>query len=475
MSKSQSLFRPVNRTDDEHETWAIRGLRFSLREDKDKSLSVFLELRAFVVAALVPILYIFAGETANQWFYLLTGGVVSALFLGFFLPLFQVLDVSTACSIPQNSVNNESVLVKVTLARKWRYGLFSKLLPVKWLLVRANMVSHLGRSSVVRPMVVEFVGHEAWVFAATAPLQRGLYRLDSVELYSCFPFGLTWWCRKFESNKNLLDPASEGAKPMVTVYPPIEQVEGNFLYKIRASTDSPMGLLSNRRTTNSVSSSVRGLREYQHGDSPRLIHWPSSARAGRLLVREFEAEGLPGFDLLLNLTTPWRSDDQFELAVSVTYSLLQLGFKLGGAPELYLIPNVDLEPEYLPSFMSDMPALPFGLARSSHLLARVMQVTDRRPEYQVVDLKEESRQALMTIRPAGLFDPAADPEQDESLLYKVELAVVPRSHDPGILGQGSTEVHMPVHEFGIVNRRTGKKSTGRVISTIETLGDVMRL
>jgi hypothetical protein len=104
-----------------------------------------------------------------------------------------------------------------------------------------------------------------------------------------------------------------------------------------------------------------------------------------------------------------------------------------------------------------------------------MEVTDRRPEYQVIDLKEGSRQALMNVRPAGQFDPTADTSVDESLLYKVELAVVPRSHDPGTSDQPSPEVHMPVHEFGIVNRRTGKKSTGRVIATIEKIEDIMRL
>ncbi|MBW7927393.1 MAG: DUF58 domain-containing protein [Fimbriimonadaceae bacterium] len=31
-----------------------------------------------------------------------------------------------------------------------------------------------------------------------------------------------------------------------------------------------------------------GVREYIHGDSLRFVHWRSSARAGRLLVREFE-------------------------------------------------------------------------------------------------------------------------------------------------------------------------------------------
>jgi uncharacterized protein (DUF58 family) len=33
----------------------------------------------------------------------------------------------------------------------------------------------------------------------------------------------------------------------------------------------------------------RGIREYRSGDSLRHVHWPSSSRAGQLLVKEFEA------------------------------------------------------------------------------------------------------------------------------------------------------------------------------------------
>lgn len=458
---------------DEQQSWAIKGLRLTVRDDQHTSTSMFLELRAFVVIALIPALYIFAAETSNQWFYILDAGLVSAMLLGFVMPLLQVLDVSTTSSIPSSAVNGESVLVKVSLARKWRFNWFSKLIPIRWLLVRTNLLSHLGHSSVVKPMVIEQVENDAWVYAATAPLHRGVYRLESVELYSCFPFGLAWWCRKFESNRNLLEPDYHSPKPMITVYPPGVLVEGAFLYKVRAGTDSPMGLQTHRRPTNATSSLVRSVRDFRHGDSPRLVHWASSARCGRLLVREFESEGLPGFDLLLNLTWDWRSQDQFELAVSVTYSLLQLGFRLGGAPELYLIPNLDLDGVYLPTFMQDLPALPSGLSRSSHLLARVVPFKEAAIN-QPVDLVEQAAQALLTIRPAAAFEP--DKLRDDPSLYeKVELAVIPRVHENAPADQPIPEVHMPVHEFGIMNRRTGRKISGRVLSVIEKLEDIQTL
>ncbi|OPZ13070.1 MAG: hypothetical protein BWZ10_02039 [candidate division BRC1 bacterium ADurb.BinA364] len=44
------------------------------------------------------------------------------------------------------------------------------------------------------------------------------------------------------------------------------------------------------------------LREYRRGDSPHLIHWPSSARAGRLLVKEFNANVSTEAAIFLDLT-----------------------------------------------------------------------------------------------------------------------------------------------------------------------------
>ncbi len=45
---------------------------------------------------------------------------------------------------------------------------------------------------------------------------------------------------------------------------------------------------------------VLGVREYRPGDSRRHIHWRSSARAGRLIVKEFAEETQPGLTIALD-------------------------------------------------------------------------------------------------------------------------------------------------------------------------------
>ncbi|HEY9676736.1 MAG TPA: DUF58 domain-containing protein [Drouetiella sp.] len=431
-------------------------------------MALYLELRILIAASLVPLLYLFAGETTNQWFYLIAAGVISALILGIFMPLIQVLDVRALCSLPENSMAGDSVVLKITLERRVHGALFSMFFPVKWLLVRANLVANNGKNSVLKPMLAEHVGVESLVFAATSPLRRGVYKLHGIEIYSCFPLGLAWWSRTFE-----LQSENEEERPTIIVYPKSVQVEGNFLYKIRSATDSPMGLVVNRKSTNVVSSSVRGLREFAHGDSPRLVHWASSARSGRLLVREFEVEGLPGFDILLNLRANWVNREQFELAVSVVQSLMNLGYKLGGAPDLLIVPALDADAKHLPYFMKDMPSLPAGLARAGHLLARVEPLKSSKTSLtQPTNLGDAQHQALLTIRPT-----TSDTADTNQIIETIDLAVIPRTWEAALAqeAQSSNEAHMPVHEGGIVNRRGTGKSTGRVITVIEQLEEVVRL
>ncbi|MFS0705810.1 DUF58 domain-containing protein [Cellulomonas sp. 179-A 9B4 NHS] len=64
------------------------------------------------------------------------------------------------------------------------------------------------------------------------------------------------------------------------------------------------------------------IREYQPGDSRRNVHWKSTAKVGRLMVREFEETRRSRLALLLGLAADdFADEEELELAVSVFASL----------------------------------------------------------------------------------------------------------------------------------------------------------
>jgi len=64
------------------------------------------------------------------------------------------------------------------------------------------------------------------------------------------------------------------------------------------------------------------LRDYVPGDDRRHIHWKTSARSGRLMVRQFEETRRSHLLLMLSSRVDdYALDDEFELAISVAGSL----------------------------------------------------------------------------------------------------------------------------------------------------------
>ncbi|MDO5082421.1 MAG: DUF58 domain-containing protein [Arachnia propionica] len=78
-------------------------------------------------------------------------------------------------------------------------------------------------------------------------------------------------------------------------------------------------------TTSNLSSSdvsFHALREYVPGDDRRSVHWRTTARVGKLMVRQFEETLRAHLLILLSTRTADYTDpDDFELAVSVAGSL----------------------------------------------------------------------------------------------------------------------------------------------------------
>lgn len=105
--------------------------------------------------------------------------------------------------------------------------------------------------------------------------QRGRYQLGPLQLRTSDPFGLFPMSRDLEQTSH------------VVVYPMTFDIHRFAL---------PIGVLSGgdalRRRTHHITTNAAGVRDYAPGDSFGRIHWPSTARRNRLIVKEFELDPL---------------------------------------------------------------------------------------------------------------------------------------------------------------------------------------
>jgi len=117
---------------------------------------------------------------------------------------------------------------------------------------------------------------------------RGAYRSIRVDVGSDAPFGIGVALRRrtLELPRQLLvGPAS------VAVDAPVGPLVGE-------QTDTaPRGVSMSGE-------SVRAVRPYVSGDPSHLVHWPTTARVGTLVVRELEPPVATGLAIVVDLTAP---------------------------------------------------------------------------------------------------------------------------------------------------------------------------
>lgn len=102
---------------------------------------------------------------------------------------------------------------------------------------------------------------------------RGEYLLGPVTLVTGDPFGL------FSFARTISEPIP------VIVYPRIEPLPGLALPYGELTRESDLTRRSFHATPR-----ISGLREYSPGDPFNRIHWPTTARLARLIVKEFEQD-----------------------------------------------------------------------------------------------------------------------------------------------------------------------------------------
>jgi uncharacterized protein (DUF58 family) len=158
------------------------------------------------------------------------------------------------------------------------------LVPKLWLEVRDDSTLPQHHAS----RVISSLGSRrmhTWT-VKTRCLQRGRFSVGPMTLTTGDPFGL------FETSRQV----DELGEDTIIVYPatvdvPVFAPLVGYL---------PGGDTMHRRTPY-VTTNVSGVRDYAPGDSFNRIHWPSTARTGRLISKEFELDPTADVWLFLDL------------------------------------------------------------------------------------------------------------------------------------------------------------------------------
>ncbi|MFJ6549051.1 MULTISPECIES: DUF58 domain-containing protein [unclassified Microbacterium] len=179
--------------------------------------------------------------------------------------------------------------------------------------------------------------------------------------------------------------------------------------------------------------SFHAVREYVVGDSPRHIHWKSTAKTGTLMVRQYEESRHARIAVILDLDPEsYASDDEFENTVSAAASLALQGVR-DGRDVLFSVSNEIPEhgraevlsirtlPTVTPKALLDATSTIDQAARVMRLEAVTALTAQSYPDLSIGFLLTGSLLPLERLRHAAVKLPAAV----EAVAVRSELGAQP--------------------------------------------------
>ena len=110
----------------------------------------------------------------------------------------------------------------------------------------------------------------------------------------------------------------DGPSTTLVVYPATQALAPPRLTR----GPEPLGLAADVHTLQRIGEDFYALRDYTVGDDVRRIHWPSTARLGRPMVREDEVPRRSRVTVVLDTRSTAFDEERFELAVSAAASVV---------------------------------------------------------------------------------------------------------------------------------------------------------
>lgn len=238
--------------------------------------------------------------------------LASLIILSHLLPRYAIKGLTVTRTLQPAAFEDDEIEVKVCVEKNaWTKG---------YMIEITDSMPSAG-PSLQKPMV--FVAKlpakkKREVSFKTVCYKRGVYTVGPITVGSAYPLGIA----------SVHRPADSSRKPL-TIYPKLFSIAS---LPLMAGTTMPMSGTEAMAKTGG-NEDFFGTREYRQGDSLKFIHWPSTARHGQLIVKEFEIRASTEVTVLMDLhrdsCTGSGRETTLEYAVKIAGSVARYAIEKG--------------------------------------------------------------------------------------------------------------------------------------------------
>lgn len=286
------------------------------------------------------LLFLAGTNVQSGWLFVLSSLLVGAAAAGIVLPLSMARGLTVARRAPAEAFAGGEVGVELILTNRSRRPKLSVTVRDPHVAPAAAFIPWIGGRETVT------------AFTLRAGAKRGVVDGGLVEVASSAPFGVA------EARRRVPATGRTVIYPRVVPVASMPLLDPGWVAGDEAASSSRRG----------EGQDFLGVREYQRGDSLRYVHWPSTARHGSLIVREFEQERRARLVVLVD-TWADAGDGETALdlccAVAATVTLAALRsdrvVALAAAREGEVAPPVEVDRSAALSWLAELQA-PGGLS-----------------------------------------------------------------------------------------------------------------
>lgn len=241
-----------------------------------------------LILSLLTVIAYFAAINRTQTLpWAIAALLLATLIIGFSWPHWLIKHLSVTRTGPNRAEEGETIQFRVEVRNKGWMPRFMVEAIDHLPFVGAAQGNHQSIERVLG--VVAYIGGSS-IRSFDVPLlceKRGFYQLGPVGLACSFPLGIA----EARQQKN-------GGVQTLTIYPDIFPLVSLPLLGATSEIHRGGFLLPE----GAGSAEFSGLREYRRGDNPRHVHWPTTARLGELMVKEFEPLASASMYLAMDLS-----------------------------------------------------------------------------------------------------------------------------------------------------------------------------